>query len=172
MAAIHLSNIINGDDVWMVEGRCSAGLPQKTPQPVFVPRELGGQQLERDPAMRPTVICKKNLPHAAATNFAEDFIRADTPAQNAIFLFVIQYLSDIPNRQPFDKTARLFLSVKERFDFEAQHIIAGAGLIKEISALVGRKLQGYSQQFIYLLPSFRRHNNSNKWLGISCHLFL
>ena len=74
--ALHclLADIVQRADVWMVQRRHALRFALEPRSELFVVRERGGQQLDRDFTIEPGVLRAIDLAHASLADGAEDFV--------------------------------------------------------------------------------------------------
>src|SRR5438128_7621715 len=69
-----LANLVDGDDVRMIKGRCRAGLLLEAVQTVGILRYRGRQQLERHFATQSFVLGQIDFTHPAAVEESDDLV--------------------------------------------------------------------------------------------------
>lgn len=69
-----MADVVNRENVGVIESRCRASLLLKPPQTVFVDREPGGQDLDGDRAVQPSVERAIDLPHSARADLSDDAV--------------------------------------------------------------------------------------------------
>ncbi len=99
-----------------------------------------------------------NRPHAAAPDFALDFVGPDSlPEQRVIFVVRVKWAKFqaaalIDGR--FEKAARRFVLLEHRCDFALQLGVARATAFHILRTLVRRKVKRRLKNFFNLLPAF------------------
>ena len=66
--AVVRADVINGQNVRMIERGCRPRLLLETLHPLRIGREIGRENLERDPAVQPPVFGEVDLAHAAGAD--------------------------------------------------------------------------------------------------------
>src|SRR5260370_616711 len=65
------SNVVDGDDIGMVQGRCSAGLMSETADSLLVTPEIGADHLEGDFAVQLAIMGQVDIAHAPGGDMAD-----------------------------------------------------------------------------------------------------
>src|ERR1700722_6413894 len=72
--AVAKTDVVDGDNVGMIQGRGSAGFELKTPQMIWIVTRGWPDYLQSNIASQPLVPRPKHIPHGSRANFFEDSI--------------------------------------------------------------------------------------------------
>ena len=86
--AVHVTDLVDGDDIRVVERRSGARLLLETTNRFSVAGERGPKQLQGNLAVKPRVVRLVHLAHPAPADERDDVIGADAARQQARVLFV------------------------------------------------------------------------------------
>jgi len=87
-AAVLFTDVINRADVRVIQGRRSLGLAPESAQGFGIAGEVIGQKLESDESLEPAVFGLIDHPHAAVSQFLDDPVMGDIPANERIDAFL------------------------------------------------------------------------------------
>src|SRR5438046_6527888 len=130
-----MPNLVNGKDVWMIEGRSGARLLLEATQPLFIPGKVAAQQFERHLATEACIMSQKDFTHAPAPDAAPYLVMTDLFADNGNCLVIGKHLGGRFSSHGFDGIAGLIVRSDQRFNLTAQRWIISAGLTQKCRAL-------------------------------------
>ena len=107
--AVHVTDLVDGDDVRMVQRRSGARLLLETTNGVGVARKRGAKQLQRDLATEPRVVRHVHLAHPAPADERDNVIGADAAREQGRVLFAGHRLGLHAHRRREDEIAGAFV---------------------------------------------------------------
>ena len=75
------SDVMDGEDMWMIQGGDSSGLLLETVEAVGAGSPVGGYDLDGDVTAEAGVASAVDLAHSPGANRGEELVRAETPAR-------------------------------------------------------------------------------------------
>ncbi len=72
--ACGLADVVDGNDVRMIQGRCGFRLANEAMQPVAIGGQLGRKDLQRDAAVEAGILREIHLPHPAFAERGDDLV--------------------------------------------------------------------------------------------------
>jgi hypothetical protein len=150
---------MNRDNVWMIECRRRPSFLFKSSQPLLIPCEASGQQLESYTAAQSRILCQINFTRPARAEQGHNLVRANGPPRHGLRLTVCQQMRSFLKRGHFDEALGLLVRRKQRLKLLSQRLVASARLIQEGRLLGGLTLQHGLKQLIDLVPAFRLHHS-------------
>jgi hypothetical protein len=157
LLAANFSELIDGEDVWVVERRCSLRLLLKASQSSFVSGVISGQELERNSPIEPRVSRQIDLAHATSSEQPNDGVVTEGLAFSEFGLPSCEEARSQFKCRPIDKAQPLLIRCYQRFNFSLQFHVADAGALDERATFLGFQLYGGLEYLLNLLPAFRSH---------------
>ena len=106
MNAFDFPDFVNRQDIRMIQTRSGVCLGLKTTQPRGVRNEIRRQQLERNEAFEPCIVCEINFAHAARAEPFRDAVRPDRAPDICIRQTFGQHARVMRDGGLLDKVAR------------------------------------------------------------------
>ena len=156
VSRVHLSDLVDGHDVRMIQSRSEAGFALQTSQPGIVRCERGREKLERDLAAEPLIAGAINDAHPAHAGDGIHSIRAEILADQSLRIGDEQGRRDREGR-PRDKVAGVIVILQEQLDPMPQRLVAVATALEDGGALARRLLHRPVEDFGATLPALRVH---------------
>src|SRR2546426_1412242 len=165
MTRIDLSNLEDGQDVWMVQRRGRSRFLLKASHPLVIPGETNRQYLDRDFATQAHIFGQVNVAHSAGANVVENLVWPKRLANKRSSFQVCQRVSHQFEGRGFNEVAGLLIRTNERFNIATQRFVVSAGFGQKSRALIGFTLKSGLQESFDLLPTFRLHRAQYSYLA-------
>ena len=140
------THVVNGEDVWVVEGSGGSSLEIEAPQPVGIGHRQGRHHLECDISSEPGISRPIDLAHAASADLGFDPVPVtndDARAQRRLNLPHARRVRTLRrSRHDFepgkprdrgiaDERPRTFVLCEQRFDLAAETVVGTAHVVEE-----------------------------------------
>ena len=166
LAALHLRDLMDGEDVRMVERRDGERLAAETADALGIVRQVRRQELDGDPSLEVRIDRQVHRSHAARADLLQQLEAAQPPAAEVLGLarFGLHRLAVTPDQ----KTDRLLadrilekavvaVMGEQRLDLAAQLEVTAAPAIEQGAALGGRTLERRGEELVDPLPTLGVH---------------